>query len=209
MDIKKNNTMFILVQIIIIMLAIVGVTFAVSYVMEGIGVNVQTDELLVDYSGAVTLPSSNLFPISDADVDTNTKNVMKIEFSVKGVDTNPSNTIYDVALENLVFDEELRDENVKWKLIKNGIQITEGNLSYAFDIIENGRLVLTNIQQDLNSDTNDSYQFVLWISETCNDIEECTEEDEQSHLLNKSISGKIAINLYTGSKIELVRNKVS
>ena len=36
MDIKKNNTKFIIFEIIVIMLGIIGVTFAVSYVMKSI-----------------------------------------------------------------------------------------------------------------------------------------------------------------------------
>ena len=109
MNIKKNNTKFIIFEIIIIILGIIGVTFAVSYVMKSINVNVNTAALAVDYTGNLTLPTVDLFPIEDASVSTNTENVMRINFSVKGVSSNPDiPIIYDVILSDLDIDEELK-----------------------------------------------------------------------------------------------------
>ena len=209
MDIKKNNTKFIIFEIIIIMLGIIGVTFAVSYVMKSINVNVNTAQLAVNYTGSLTLPTVNLTPINDSSVSTNTDNVMRVNFTVKGVSSNPNiPIIYDVILSELQVDTELKNEYLKWELEKNGVVISSGSFSPWFDSMKDGKLWLTEIQQDLptSSESADSYEFRLWISESCTgDITTCTEDMDQSNMLNKTISGKIETVLYTKGKEALVR----
>ena len=208
-NIKKNNTKFIIFEIIVIMLGIIGVTFAVSYVMDSINVNVDTAQLAVDYTGSLTLPTANLMPITDDSVDTNNENVMRINFTVKGASSNPDiPIIYDVILSDLQIDSELKSEYLKWELEKNGVVISSGSFSPWFDSMKDGKLWLTEIQQDLptNSSTPDSYEFRIWISESCpGDISTCTEDMDQSNMLNKSISGKIETVLYTKGKEALIR----
>ena len=209
-NIKKNNTKFIIFEIIVIMLGIIGVTFAVSYVMDSINVNVDTAQLAVDYTGSLTLPTANLMPITDDSVDTNNENVMRINFTVKGSSSNPDiPIIYDVILSDLQIDSELKSEYLKWELEKNGTVISSGSFSPWFDNIIDGKFWLTEIQQDLptNSSTPDSYEFRIWISESCpGDVSTCTEDMDQSNMLNKSISGKIETVLYTKGKETLERN---
>ena len=208
-NIKKNNTKFIIFEIIVIMLGIIGVTFAVSYVMDSINVNVDTAQLAVDYTGSLTLPTANLMPITDDSVDTNNENVMRINFTVKGASSNPDiPIIYDVILSDLQIDSELKSEYLKWELEKNGVVISSGSFSPWFDSMKDGKLWLTEIQQDLptNSSAPDSYEFRIWISESCpGDVSTCTEDMDQSNMLNKSISGKIETVLYTKGKEALVR----
>ena len=209
MEIKKNNTKFIIFEIIVIMLGIIGVTFAVSYVMDSINVNVDTAGLAVDYTGNLTLPTVNLTPIEDSSVKTNTENVMRINFTVKGASSNPNiPIIYDVILSDLQIDNALKNEYLKWELEKNGVVISSGSFSPGFDVIKDGKLWLTEIQQDLptSSQNADSYEFRLWISESCPSGTTCTEDMDQSNMLNKSISGKIETVLYTKGKEALVRN---
>ena len=209
MDIKKNNTKFIIFEIIVIMLGIIGVTFAVSYVMKSINVNVDTAQLAVDYTGNLTLPTVNLTPIEDSSVSTNTENVMRINFTVKGASSNPNiPIIYDVILSDLQIDTALKNEYLKWELEKNGVVISSGSFSPWFDIMKDNKLWLTEIQQDLptSSGNADSYEFRLWISESCTgDVSTCTEDMDQSNMLNKTISGKIETVLYTKGKEALVR----
>ena len=209
MNIKKYNTKFILFEIIVIMLGIIGVTFAASYIMKSINVNVDTAQLAVDYTGNLTLPTVNLTPIEDSSVKTNTENVMRINFTVKGVSSNPNiPIIYDVILSDLQVDTELKNEYLKWELEKNGVVISSGSFSPWFDSMKDNKLWLTEIQQDLptSSQNADSYEFRLWISESCTgDVSTCTEDMDQSNMLNKTISGKIETVLYTKGKEALVR----
>lgn len=213
MDIKKYNTKFILFEIIVIMLGIIGVTFAASYIMKNINVNVDTAALAVNYTGSLTLPTVDLLPIDDSSVDTNTDNVMRINFTVKGASSNPNiPIIYDVILSDLEIDSALKNEYLKWELEKNGSVISSGSFSPKFDTIKDGKLWLTEIQQDLptSSENADSYEFRLWISESCTgDITTCTEDMDQSNMLNKKLSGKIETVLYTKGKEVLVRNPSS
>ena len=209
MELKKNSTSFLLFQITAIMLCIIGITFAISYIMKSINVNLKTAPLAVDYTGSLTLPTVNLFPIEDSTVKTNTDNVLRVNFTVKGASSNPDiPIIYDVILSDLKVDKELKNKYFKWELEKNGVVISSGSLDPWFDRITNGKFWLTEIQQDLpkNNQTADNYEFRLWISESCSgDVTTCTEEMDQSNMLNKSISGKIETVLYTKGKKALVR----
>ena len=209
MDTKRYNTKFILFEIIVIMIGVIGITFAASYIMKNINVNVDTATLAVDYTGSLTLPTVDLLPIEDSSVDTNTDNVMRINFTVKGASSNPNiPIIYDVILSDLEIDKELKNEYLKWELEKNGTVISSGSFDPWFDTIRDGKLWLTEIQQDLptNSQSADSYEFKLWISESCiGDITTCTEGMDQSNMLGKKLSGKIETVLYTKGKEALVR----
>lgn len=207
---KNKSTKFIIFEIIIMMIGVIGITLAVSYVMNSVNINVDTANLAIDYTGSLTLPSVNLVPILDSEVESNTENVMRINFSVKGASTNPNiPIIYDVILSDLVVDSALKSEYVKWELEKNGTVISSGSLDPWFDSIRDGKFWLTEIQQDLvrSSGTADNYEFRLWISEACTgDITTCTEDMDQSDMLNKSISGKIEVVLYTKGKEALIRH---
>ena len=209
---KNKSTKFIIFEIIIMMIGVIGITLAVSYVMNSVNINVDTANLAIDYNGNLTLPSVNLVPILDSEVESNTENVMRINFSVKGASTNPNiPIIYDVILSDLVVDSALKSEYVKWELEKNGTVISSGSLDPWFDSIRDGKFWLTEIQQDLvrSSGTADNYEFRLWISEACTgDITTCTEDMDQSNMLNKSISGKIEVVLYTKGKEALERKPI-
>ena len=140
--------------------------------------------------------------------------VISISFRVGGNEENDAvDPVYDIALEDLVVDCDLLSPYVKWKLFKNGTEISSGSLDYHFDTIRDGRLVLTPIQQDLVSyqeDKNlyDFYQFYLWLSDSCQeeDITKCSGSIVQNNLLGKRISGKIEVELYSKTKVALVRN---
>ncbi len=208
--ILKKNLPVIIVSTLVLVLGIVGLTLALT---NGFSSNVVIDtaNLGVEYSGNLSLPSTNLYPIEDSEIDTNTENVLTVNFTVKGVQSNPTDIpiIYDVILSDLDVPEELKSEYLKWQLKKNGSIISSGSFSPKFDTIKDGRLTLTEIQQDLPSynSTADSYEFKLWISESCpgNDMSQCGPEQDQSNMLNKTLSGKIEAILYTKSKQALVR----
>lgn len=207
--VKKNNLRVLVLEIFVIILAIVGITLALTYVMNQININATASNLAVDYTGSLTLPTTSLYPIEDSKVATNTENVMRVNFSVKGASTNSTtdSIIYDVILSDLNIDCELKNEYLKWQLYKNNILLSSGSFSPQFDVMNDNKLWLTTIQQDLpsNSSTADNYEFVVWLSESCSDVTNCTSEQDQSHMLDKTISGKIETILYTNSKKELVR----
>jgi hypothetical protein len=211
--IKKQNIFVIALEFAMIVLVIVGITYAIYY--YGNNFNLKTGDLGIDTDiyGDTVIDSDNivLTPIVDSTIDNNDTNVLKIDFNVRGSKENVvSNIIYDIALVDLEIDCELISKYLKWDLLKNGEELESGSFSYDFDDIVDGRLVLTSIQQDLvdYSSNPDQYQFRLWLSDSCqsDNISECVNSEDQSNLLNKSISGKLEVELYTGSKSRLVRN---
>ena len=205
----SKNIKLIISLLVIIGIGIIGYTLAAPKLTN---VSIATGNYQVVYSGTATLPSSKLTPILDDELtnSSNSTKVMKVTFTVKGAQTNPTNVpiIYDVSLTDLNLASELHSELLKWRLYKNNTQISEGSFSYDFDSQINNRMVLTEIQQDLPSYSSaaDSYTFYIWISEQCTgDITSCGEETNTTPLMNKTLSGNIKIELSTKSKKSLVR----
>ena len=209
----------LMVYIVAILLISLGITYALS--TSTISLGLTTGIVKIDESayGNTEFDSSNLTltPIIDSEVEdeSNQNNVMKIEFTVGGASTNNNdNIIYDIAIKDLTANCVLLSPYVKWKLVKNGTDLTSGSLDYKFDTVdENGRFLLTTIQQDLPSYSStktgyDNYVFYLWLSDSCQstDLSSCTSKDDQSALLEQSLSGKIEVELYTEGKQTLTRH---
>ena len=214
-NIIKKNIRFISAMIVVIILGIFGISYALKVApFNKIAVNIKSANMDVNISydsgvnGANISNSGNLLPINDSLVTGPTVNdsrVLKAKFYVTGNTSNPENSIYDVAIHDFNVDCELRTEDLKWRLYKNGTLLSSGNLSPKFDTMSNNRLVLTETQQDLTT-TKDEYVFLLWISESCSgDIANCSKEQDQSKYLGKSLSGSIKVELATKSKKALVR----
>lgn len=223
MKVNKNlDRRIVIVYVFCIGFILLGITYALT--SPDIGITVATGNIGIDETGygSTSFDSSNLkmYPILDENVDalltggdtSVANNVILITFNVRGSSTNPTDRtiIYDISLADLSVADELLSRYVKWKLVKNDTAISSGSLSTDFDTITDGRLVLTNIQQDLKaySETADEYKFVMWISDSCqeSDITKCIDTENQDDLLNKTLAGKIEIDMYTGSKKALVRN---
>ena len=210
---KSKNVIVVIIEVLIIIGILASFTYAIYNISSNLILKTNKISIDTDVFGDTYIDSDNvkLMPINDEDVINNNDNVLRIEFNVRGNENNiVNNVIYDVALTDLYIDCELVSEYLKWQLYKNGVSLSSGNFSNEFDTIIDNRLVLTNIQEDLVSYSNeaDHYEFVLWISDSCqeDDISRCSSSANQSNLLNKSISGKLEIELYTGSKKELIRN---
>ncbi len=151
--------------------------------------------------------------ILDKDLENSLGNSIYISFWVGGnKDNDTEDAVYDIALSDLVVDCALLSPYVKWKLKKNGEELSSGSLDYHFDTIRDGRFVLTPIQQDLvayNEDKNkyDYFEFYLWLSDSCQEdsLNDCKNSISQNNLLGKKISGKVEVELYSKNKKELVR----
>lgn len=214
---NKNWNFFIILfifAIIIIFLSITYSQFFSSAFKKMNGEKIGIDE---EVYGSTVFDTTNidLVPILDKEVAEREENVIHISFLVGGAkDNTVSNIIYDIALNDLKVDCNLISPYVKWKLIKNGKEISNGSLDYHFYTIENGRLVLTNIQQDLikystDKNTYDKYDFYLWVSDNCQDkdILKCDDLGDQSFLMGKKLYGKVEVELYSSDKKNLVREK--
>ena len=211
----KENSKFIIVMSIVIVLGIIGITYALKIAaFNPIGLNTITGtinaNITYDGNNTSTITNTNkMLPISDTLVDINTtdERVLKVSFNITGVNTNPDNTIYDISLRDINMDKELKSLYVKWRLYKNNTLLSEGNFSPSFDVKENNRLVLTEIQQDLTTNT-DKYVYLMWISEVCTgDITTCDSTVIQNKYSNKTFNALIKIEASTKTKKELVRTK--
>ena len=214
-NIIKNNSKFIIVMLLVIVLGITGVTVAIKVGnFNPIAINTTTGNIsaTISYDSSVnssTVTSTGkMFPIKDSLVtgtSVTDARVLKVKFTVTGKSTNPANSIYDISLRNITMDKELKSLNVKWRLYKNNTLLSDGNFSPSFDVIENNRLVLTNTQQDLTT-TASTYVFLMWISETCTgDITSCTNSDNQFKYVGKNFSFDIKLETSTKAKKPLTR----
>ncbi|MGM9882539.1 MAG: InlB B-repeat-containing protein [Bacilli bacterium] len=217
MKFLRSNFKFLTIMFGIIVMGMLGITYAVILGKSNpIALNIDTASMDVSISydsaanGSTISSTGNMLPISDdlvTGTDVNDDRIVKVKFIVSGVSNNPSNSIYDVVLRDIVMDCDLKNEYLKWRLYKNDTLLSSGNFSPTFDTMEGDRLVLTETQQDLNI-SSDTYVFLMWISESCPEttsIEECTSDLDQSKFLNKNFSANIKLELATNGKKALVR----
>ena len=218
MSFIKNNIKFLIAMLIVIVLGVFGITYALKIAtFNPIGINTTTGNITAsityDSTNTSTVTSNNkMLPIADTlvtGVDVTDERILKIKFMVTGSSSNPDNTIYDISLRNIDMSNALKSEYVKWRLYKNGTLLSEGNFSPAFDIKENNRLVLTNTQQDLTTNT-DTYVYLMWISEACTgDLSTCDITKNQDKLLGKTFNAQIKLEASTKTKKTLTRTALS
>ena len=212
---RIGNKQILIMVLLLVFILIFGITYALK--PDSVFKNMLGNKIFIDTDayGETYLDTSNLelLPILDKDI-VKKENVIYINFFVGGAsDNDVDNIVYDIALNDLQVDCDLLSSYVKWKLLKNNKEISNGSLDYHFDTIQNGRLILTNIQQDLPKYSKtrigyDYYEFYLWLSDACQDenILNCKNQNMQNNLLNKKIKGKIEVELYAYKKVRLKRN---
>ena len=203
----NKNALVITIEVIAIILGVVGITYAASTLSSS--VNVSASNLNVVYTGDKTVTATDLSPRVTAPTISETSNVARVAFTVKGASANVnSNIIYDIMLDSINADSAFFNSYVKWRLYKNNSLLSEGNMSYSFDSsLRDNKLTLTNIQQDMpsNSSTADSYLFLMWIEETCTDVLNCGSAANQNGLIGKSFQANIFVAVNTGNKVALTR----
>lgn len=204
-SLKNKNLLVIIFEIIIIILGIIGITFATSRLLnDRTSTLIKADEYNLDYQGDTNISIGDIEPISDNLVNINTtSNVIRATFSVRGVNTNKDEKlIYDVMLNEMNIDCSLLNEYTKWRLYKNGSLFSEGNLSPMFDgAVLSDNMHLTTIQSSLPkyNQNYDNYVLIFWISEACDNLETCPLVD-QSSILGSKFSANVFIALYSGTK---------
>ncbi|MBR3161710.1 MAG: hypothetical protein IKF19_03160 [Bacilli bacterium] len=213
-DVNTNKEKYAILAVAAIIL--LGITYAIqnsSSIFKGRTATIKIDE---EAYGDTEFDNTNIkfIPIKDDEVEISSDNVIRIDFRVGGAkeNTDKNDIIYDIALNDLEVDCNLISPYLKWKLLKNDEEISNGSFDYKFDTIRDKRLVLTTTQQDLikyssNKDDYDRYTFYIWLSDNCQtDLSQCKDLPEQTNLLNKRLNGKIEIELNTGAKVELKRH---
>ena len=204
-NLKNKNLLVIVFEIIVIIIGIIGITFATSKLLNDRTTTIiQAGEYNLDYKGDTKIEVNNIEPISDDLVDINThNNVIRTEFSVRGTNTNKDDKlIYDVMLNNMNIDCSLLNEYTKWRLYKNKNLISEGSLSPNFDgDVLTDTMHLTTIQENLPkyNEAYDDYVLIFWISESCDNLETC-EFVDQSDIVNSNFNMNVFIALYSGTK---------
>ena len=148
--IKKNMRLLVLLTILIVVGAI-----STTMALKNNGINISTASVkaniryeLDDNNEFITSITSlgEMVPItldpSNINNIINSNNVVKFKFWVSGDTSNPSNSIYDIALNNIIIDCELKDTYVKWLLYKNNTLLSSGNFSPLFDIMKDNRIIM-------------------------------------------------------------------
>lgn len=206
---RNRNNFVLIFEVLLIFVAIIGLTYATSKLMNGTSTIINFGKYNVYYNGQTEIETTNLEPISDKLINKDIKEgVIRLEFSLKGVETNDSDElIYDIMISNIDIDCSLLNEYTKWNLYKNGELLYHGNFSPTFDknILSNNYR-LTETQQDLPryDQEYDNYILIVWISETCEDLTNCTLID-QTQTTNSKINMKIFVAISGGEKVEYIR----
>ena len=202
---KNKNILVIVFEILVIVLGIVGITYATSVIINNRASTLLTvSDYHVDYIGNSEITVDGLEPISDNLINYDTRdNVVRVEFSLRGVKENGDvNLIYDVMMKEMNIDCSLLSKYVKWRLFKNGELLANGSLDPSWDgDVLTDSMRLTNIQEDLPkyNEDYDKYVLIFWISEACDELEKC-ELVDQSDIVGSQLSMKVFIALYSGAK---------
>ena len=199
----KKEKMVIGVQIVLILLAVIGGTYAVKTAYDSINVSVSTGNIGVVFVGDSSVTTGEMAPISSSEVSTK---ALKTTFTVKGASANPSNVYYDVTLKNIDIGMGLLDQNFKFELIKNGTTISEGNFKDLEVEKVDGtlkyyqRAILTSTPQKLpsNSSTPDSYELRIYILDS---------GENQAHMMEQDFEADLEISLYTSKGGSMDRDK--
>lgn len=200
--IKFIDKRIVATYIIVIIVLLLGVTYAL--IRTSVAIRATTTSLTVAYQSKFDNSNINFVPILDENVEEDGNNVIKIDFEVGGTEENPKDIelIYDVTLVDLNIDEALRNQYLKWKLIKNGEELARGDFENIKEITE---LTLTGIQEDLPlpTESKDKCTFYLWLSDSCqyNDLSKCKGFLDQKDMLKKKVSGNLEVRLNTGYKV--------
>ena len=207
---KNKNLLVIIFEIIIIILGIIGITFAAQKILnDRTTTSLKAGEYGLDYIGDKTIAISNIEPIDDSLINVDSRdNVIRLEFGVKGVSTNNNDKlIYDVMLDKMNIDCALLNKYTKWRLYKDGKMVSSGSLDPAFDgSVLTNNMRLTDIQESLpkyNQDY-DNYVLLFWISESCDNLETC-ELIDQSNIANSKMDMEVFIAVYSGTKKKIER----
>lgn len=221
-NLLKNNLKFIIAMVVVITLGVTGITFAINIdTFNPIGINIGTATLganitYLNGSSATITSTGKLLPINDnkkeITPDSTDESILKIDFKLSGISTNPNNTIMDISLNNISMDCELKSEYFKWKLYKEEALLSSGSFSPKFDSMKNNRLVLTNTQERLTTN-EDKYTLLIYLAESCTgDLSTCNANSgsyNQETLLNKSFSATMKVELSTGNKKNNTRSTTS
>lgn len=200
-----RNMLVLLFEIIIIVIAIGGLTFATSR-MFGSSTIITFGEYNVDYVGKTEIVASDIEPISGSEINIDSRDrVVRLEFSLRGVDTNKKeeDLIYDIMINEMNIDCSLLNEYTKWNLYKNGELLYNGSFSPKFDgNVMTNDFKLTETQQDLpkSSEEYDNYVLIIWISEACEDITTC-ELIDQSDIVDSVMEMNVFIGVSSGEKV--------
>ena len=114
---KNKNLLVIVFEIIVIILGVGGITFATSKLLnDKTQTEVKAGEYNIDYVGDKEISFKEIEPMDDKLVNIDTKdNVIRIEFSLRGVSTNKDDKlIYDIMLNEMNIDCSLLNEYTKW-----------------------------------------------------------------------------------------------
>ncbi|MDO5568715.1 MAG: hypothetical protein Q4G04_01190 [bacterium] len=201
---KTKTTLFL--QISIVVLATIGITYAVLTTLGTVSVgNLTVAPLDVTYTGTSTLTINSLTPILSSDIATKAQ---KFDFTVKAKATNTVTGIYEVVLRDLVISTNLKGSTygqyVKWRLYKSDSLINSGTFaSITSDqaIASNPlRLVISPSRLTLpaSSGTADSYSLWIWIEDSCSDYDVCSNASayNQNAMMNQTITGELGVDLY-------------
>ena len=110
----NKNALVITIEVIAIVLGVVGITYAAATLSSS--VNVSASNLNVVYTGDKTVTATDLSPRVTAPTVSETSNVARVAFTVKGASANVnSNIIYDIMLDSINADSAFFNSYVKWR----------------------------------------------------------------------------------------------
>ena len=174
-DILKKNKIKSIVASIIILVMILGISFAVFMVMDESGEKEITyGNLDIEYIDGKTIKATGQLPLTDEEIE---EYASKTNFTVKNTGDIP--VYLEISLTNITMDDELKTSDFRYALYQEETKVATG----TFEDCEQSLVLGNNVLQDIDSQST-NYTIALWIQDN---------GGNQNAMLNKNMSAKIKV----------------
>ena len=174
---KKKTLILTIVGVLVLVLAVIGVSFAMySFTGTGTVDNViRTGTVSVSYTEAKVITLTNQYPMTDATGSAQTGAGTELEFTVSASMTGAMDINYQVGFDSIVPDITLTTDYVKFNIIKDNttyLLSTSATTGILMSSIASSTGTLLTTGYLLDSDTLSSngashtYKIKAWIADT-------------------------------------------
>ena len=177
MNEKKNNSK-IAISIIVLVLIIAGISFAYfSMTSKADTQRITTGTLSINFQVGDVIRLEGLTSIPEYMIE---DEASEFNFSIEN--TGNLDGYFNISLNEIEIDDELKDENFKWRLFEEGVKIAEGNF---YDVNSNKYYLQKN--KKMMSGDKKNYKLIIWINDN---------NSEQNHMQDKSFAAKITVDAF-------------
>ena len=202
---KKNKIKLILSSVLIMLILIIGVSYAYfSYSAIGERNEIITGQIYMRYSESNVLSLTNIFPETKEKAFKRTDNI--INFTINGKNTSNKDIYYGI---NLNYGDEIdgmsriKPEDIMISLERDGEVLIDG---IRYSDWDNQRIWVEKIAKNTTSESSQNYSLRIWVDENVLISDSNPKADYTADTWNKSY---ISLKLGVDGKLETMNMPLS